>query len=164
MEKRNIRVQPIYGKFCSVTSHGKTIRIWLVDPATNKQGTEVSYDDAIELLSLRHPMICLSQEKGKDGKYIEQLSDEEWELIDKKRLEAQNKISANTLQNDNSGSSGNNSVLEKLVETQAELIKTQSTQIAEMKSQFDEMQQMMAKLMKKGSKSKKTDETSDDNA
>lgn len=166
MEKRTIRVQPIFGKFCSVTSHGKTIRIWLVDPETLKQGTEVSYEDAIELLALRHPMICLSQEKGEDGKYIEQLSDEEWELIDKKRLEAQNQIAANTLQNNTTSSSSDNSALEKLAETQAKLIEnqskqleTQATQMAEMQKQFAEMQKTLTKLSKKSGKTKDTEET-----
>ena len=145
---RTIRVQPIQGKFVSVTSNGKTIKIYLVDPMTMKQGTEVSYEDAITLLALRHPVVCLSQEKDKNGKFIEQFTEEDWKYVEKKHNEVMNKIATNTLQETQTVSS-DNSALEKLVETQAKLIEAQNKQLEQMTKDFANMQKNVDKLMKK---------------
>ena len=153
MANKTIRVQPISGKFCSVTSHGNTIRIWLVDPDTNQQGTEVSYEDAIELLSLRHPMICEAQIKDKNGKFIKQLTDKDWEIINEKKQNNLKTFNQNTLHPaTESAPAGSNAALEKLVETQAKLIETQAKQMETMQKGFEQMQKDMAKLMKKADK------------
>lgn len=151
MANKTIRVQPIQGKFVSVTSNGKTIRIWLVDPYTLEQGTEVSYDDAITLLSLRHPVVCPAQIKGKDGKYIEQLTEEDWKKVQEMHDNVLNKISANTLQ-ETTVVTSDNSALEKLIETQAKLIETQTKQLEEMQKNFASMMKDVEKLKKKGNK------------
>ena len=152
---RTIRVQPISGKFCSVTSHGNTIRIWLVEPGTKNQGTEVSIEDAYELLSLRKPVICEAQIKGKDGKFIKQLTDEDWKIINEKKQNNLKRFTENTLHaNDKSASSGSDPALQKLVETQAKLIDAQTKQLETMQKGFEEMQKNMEKLMKKSAKEK----------
>ena len=149
---RTIRVQPISGKFCSVTSHGNTIRIWLVEPGTKNQGTEVSIEDAYELLSLRKPVVCEAQIVGKDGKFIKQLTDEDWKIINEKKQNNLKRFNENTLHANESKSSGSDSALQKLVETQAKLIDAQTKQLETMQKGFEEMQKNMAKLMKKGGK------------
>ena len=150
---KTIRIQPIEGKFTQYTSHGNTISIWLVDPDTKLQGTEVSYEDAIELLSLRHPLFCEAQVKGKDGKFIKQLTDEDWKIINEKKQNNLKRFTENTLHaNDKSASSGSDPALQKLVETQAKLIDAQTKQLETMQKGFEEMQKNMAKLMKKGGK------------
>lgn len=152
---RTIRVQPISGKFCSVTSHGNTIRIWLVEPGTKNQGTEVSIEDAYELLSLRKPVVCEAQIKGKDGKFIKQLTDEDWKIINEKKQNNLKRFTENTLHvNDKPASSGSDPALQKLVETQAKLIDAQTKQLETMQKGFEEMQKNMAKLMKKSAKEK----------
>ena len=151
---RTIRVQPISGKFCSVTSHGNTIRIWLVEPGTKNQGTEVSIEDAYELLSLRKPVICEAQIKGKDGKFIKQLTDEDWKIINEKKQNNLKRFNENTLHANESKSSGSDPALQKLVETQAKLIDAQSKQLETMQKGFEEMQKNMEKLMKKSAKEK----------
>lgn len=158
---RTIRVQPISGKFCSVTSHGNTIRIWLVEPGTKNQGTEVSIEDAYELLSLRKPVVCEAQIVGKDGKFIKQLTDEDWKIINEKKQNNLKRFNENTLHANESKSSGSDPALQKLVETQAKLIDAQSKQLdaqtkqlETMQKGFEEMQKNMEKLMKKGAKEK----------
>lgn len=145
---RTVRLQPIQGKFVSITSNARTIRIFLVPPGTKEQGTEVSYEDALTCLALPHPVVCLSQAKDKDGKFIEQFSEEDWAKVEAKRKETVNKIAGNTLQ-ETSIVSSDNSALEKLVETQSKLIDSQNKQMEQMQKQFAEMQKNMAKLMKK---------------
>jgi len=151
---RTIRVQPISGKFCSVTSHGNTIRIWLVEPGTKNQGTEVSIEDAYELLSLRKPVVCEAQIVGKDGKFIKQLTDEDWKIINEKKQNNLKRFNENTLHANESKSSGSDPALQKLVETQAKLIDAQSKQLETMQKGFKEMQKNMEKLMKKSAKEK----------
>ncbi len=147
MANRTVRVQPISGKFVLAVSNGRQIRIWLVDPATMRQGTEVSYEDALTLLSMRHPVVCLSQEKGKDGKFIEQFTKEDWDKVQKMHDDAMNQIASNTLQEPQISKPDEN--LTKLVETQAKLIETQNKQLEQMTKDFAAMQKNMEKLMKK---------------
>ena len=148
MANRTVRVQPISGKFVLAVSNGRQIRIWLVDPATMRQGTEVSYEDALTLLSMRHPVVCLSQEKGKDGKFIEQFTKEDWDKVHKMHDEALNQFAANTLQEPQISKPDEN--LTKLVEAQAKLIETQNKQLEQMTKDFAAMQKNVEKLMKKG--------------
>ena len=147
MANRTVRVQPISGKFVLAVSNGRQIRIWLVDPVTLQQGTEVSYEDALTLLSMRHPVVCLSQEKGKDGKFIEQFTKEDWDKVQKMHDDAMNQIAANTLQEPQISKPDEN--LTKLVEAQAKLIDNQNKQLAKMTADFEKMQKDMEKLMKK---------------
>ena len=147
MANRTVRVQPISGKFVLAVSNGRQIRIWLVDPATMRQGTEVSYEDALTLLSMRHPVVCLSQEKGKDGKFIEQFTKEDWDKVHKMHDDAMNQIAANTLQEPQISKPDEN--LTKLVEAQAKLIETQNKQLEQMTKDFAAMQKNVEKLMKK---------------
>lgn len=152
MAKKTVRIQPISGKFTQYTSHGNTISIWLVDPDTNEQGTEVSYDDAIELLSLRHPLFCEAQVKGKDGKYIKQLTDEDWKIIQEKKESNLKNVTENTLHPTVAAQPSNDPAMAKLVETQSKLIESQAKQLETMQKQFEAMQKNMEKLMKKADK------------
>ena len=67
-KKETLLIQPIRGKFVQSNINGKIVRVWLVDPDTNRQGTEIPYNDAIAVLALPHPVVCMAQVKGKDGK------------------------------------------------------------------------------------------------
>ena len=155
---KTIRIQPIEGKFTQYTSHGNTISIWLVDPDTRLQGTEVSYEDAIELLSLRHPLFCEAQVKGKDGKFIKQLTDEDWNIIRERKEKNLKIINENTLHPATSAPAANDSVMAKLVKTQSKLIESQAAQLKAMQDSFAEMQKNMEKLMKKSGKNKENKE------
>ena len=146
---RTIRIQPINGKFTQYTSHGNTISIWLVDPDTREQGTEVSYEDAIELLSLRHPLFCEAQVKGKDGKFIKQLTEDDWKIIREKKENNLKTVTENTLHPKTEVASSSDPAMAKLVETQSKLIETQAAQLKAMQDSFAKMQKDMEKLMKK---------------
>ena len=146
---RTVRIQPISGKFTQYTSHGNTISIWLVDPDTMEQGTEVSYDDAIELLSLRHPLFCEAQVKGKDGKFIKQLSEDDWKVIREKKESNLKTVTENTLHPKTGAAPSSDPAMAKLVETQSKLIETQAAQLKAMQDSFAKMQKDMEKLMKK---------------
>ena len=150
MANKTIRVQPISGKFVQCTSNGRIIRIWLVDPKTGRQGTEVSYEDALTLLAMRHPVVCLSQEKDKNGKYIEQFTEDDWKKVREMHDEALNQISQNTLQPAPSAPSSDTKALEDLVKTQAKLIEAQAKQLEMMSKNFEKMEKNVAKVMKKG--------------
>lgn len=155
---KTIRIQPIEGKFTQYTSHGNTISIWLVDPDTKLQGTEVSYEDAIELLSLRHPLFCEAQVKGKDGKFIKQLTDEDWNIIRERKEKNLKTVNENTLHPTTSAPAANDPAMAKLVETQSKLIESQAAQLKAMQDSFAEMQKNMEKLMKKSGKDKEKKE------
>ena len=157
MAKKTLLLQPVQGKFVQVMMNSKTVKIWLVNPDTNEQGTEVAYEDGIKLLALPHPVVCVAQIKGKDGKFIQQLDEEDKALIEEKKRE----LLSGTESVGNSTSSASNSALEKLVETQTKLIESQNDQIklmqnslVEMKKQFEEFKASSAKTTKKGSEAK----------
>ena len=133
LKPKTLRIQPIAGKFLSATARGKIINVWLVDPHTNEQGTSVAYDDAIHLLTAKHPVVCLVQVKGEDGKYIRQISEEEENRIAEIREaaaagyslpEAEVSVEVPT----------DNKTLQALVSTQAALLQTQAVQIDELKA------------------------------
>ena len=147
--KKTLLLQPIQGKFVQAMVNGKIVRVWLVDPDTNKQGTEIPYIDAITLLALPHPVVCLAQIKGKDGKYIVQIDDEDKEKIAQKKREFENGISSF---NSESNNSKDTSGLEKLVETQSLLIQNQQKQMEMMQKQFDKLEKTFEKLSKKKEK------------
>lgn len=149
---RTIRIQPINGKFTQYTSHGNTISIWLVDPDTREQGTEVSYEDAIELLSLRHPLFCEAQVKGKDGKFIKQLTEDDWKVIRERKESNLKTVTENTLHPKTEATSSSDPAMAKLVETQSKLIETQAAQLKAMQDSFAKMQKDMEKLIKKNEK------------
>lgn len=155
---KTIRIQPIEGKFTQYTSQGNTISIWLVDPDTQLQGTEVSYEDAIELLSLRHPLFCEAQVKGKDGKFIKQLTDEDWNIIRERKEKNLKTVNENTLHPATSAPAATDPAVAKLVETQRKLIESQAAQLKAMQDSFAEMQKNMEKLMKKSVKGKGKEE------
>ena len=100
-----------------------------------QQGTEVDYDDALCILAFRHPVATLTPIKGKDGKYIEVLTDE-----DKKKIQ---KYKDNPLSANNPSTDGN---LQSLIEAQGMLLKSQQELMAQMRAEID--------VLKKG-KSKK---------
>lgn len=156
MARKTLRVQPISGKFVSATTNSKTINVWLVDPDTNQQGTELPYEDAIEVLTMRHPVCCLVQEKGKDGKYIKQLTDEEEAEI--KRISAEHAAGITSQPAMPVMKDANVETLQALVNTQAALLQTQAVQFDEMKAQMAKMQEQMEAMAKASKKSKKTDE------
>ena len=140
---RTLRVQPIYGKFLSSTINGETINVWLVDPKTNEQGTELPYDKAVALLTMRHPVAALVQVKDKNGKYIQQMTDEELKNLEVRRQE---NIANNTFVPEKNSDDG---TLKALVETQAELLKSQRAEIDSLKSGFEEMMKLLKKSDKK---------------
>ena len=140
MAKRMIRLQPVKGKFLQTRVNNHDVNIWLVDPKTNQQGTDVAYEDAIAILAFNHPVATPALIKGKDGKYIKQLTEEDKAAIQNLK--------------DNPGvssvpeKSSDNSALTELVKTQGELLETQSELMKSMKSEIDEL--------KKGQKAQKT--------
>ena len=123
---KTLRLQPSEGKFLQTSVNGKQINIWLVNPADMQQGTEVDYDDALRILAFRHPVATLTPIKGKDGKYIEVLTDE-----DKKKIQEykDNPLSAN-----NPSADGN---LQSLIEAQGMLLKSQQELMAQMRAEID---------------------------
>lgn len=145
VKKKTLLLQPIQGKFVQSIIQGRIVRVWLVDPETNQMGTEIEYSDAINVLSLPHPVVCLAQVKGKDGKYIEQLDDDDKKLIEERKAE----FASGQLSSNQSGS-GDNSALQKLIETQAKLIDAQADQLKNMQEQFAKMQKSIEKLTKQG--------------
>ena len=148
MSKKNtLLLQPIQGKFVQVTINGKIVRVWLVDPDTNKQGTEIPYDDAISLLSLPHPVVCLAQVKGKDGKYLVQLDDEDKEVLEDRKREF--KSGTMGTQDKPSVDVSAMSAMGKLLETQTLLIKNQQAQMEAMQKQMDKLDKQMSKMEKK---------------
>lgn len=143
--KKKLLLQPIQGKFVQSIINGKIVRVWLVDPDTNEQGTYIDYNDAINLLALPHPVVCLAQVKGKDGKYLKQLNDDDLELIEKRKDEFGSGITSVVSENDSS-------TLAKLVDTQSELIKSQSAQLKAFESQLNDMKKLFEKMSKKAAK------------
>lgn len=146
MENRKIRLQPIQGKFLQTRVNNHDINIWLVDPKTNQQGSEVDRDDAIAILAFRHPVATVAQIKGKDGKYIKQLTDDDMAAIQ----ELKNHPIAEPV---GSVKSEDNSTLTELVKTQGELLKSQAELMKSMKAEIDDLK-----------KSKKADKKADKKA
>lgn len=143
MEK-TIRLQPATGKFLQTSLDGQNINIWLVDPKTNQQGTDVPYKDAIRILAFKHPVATVTPVKGKDGKFINMLTDEDRAAIEQIKREGWKEAVTTT--------SSDNSALEKVVEQQSEVIKTQMDFMTQMKTQMDDMQKQIAKLTSKPAK------------
>ena len=152
-KKESLLLQPIRGKFVQSSINGKIVRVWLVNPDTNQQGTEIPYDDAIALLALRHPVVCMAQIKGKDGKYCNKLDEEDMKAVEAKKKDFINGIvGQNPIYVD---SPKNDETLKQLVETQGKLIESQNKQLEEMQSKFAETQKMLEKLLKKADKADK---------
>ena len=151
-KKETLLIQPIRGKFVQSNINGKIVRVWLVDPDTNRQGTEIPYNDAIAVLALPHPVVCMAQVKGKDGKYCNVLDEDDLELLEQKKNEY---LYGDTGTVSDSADSGN---LAKLVETQAELIKSQAKQLDMMQAEFQKAQKSMNKLIEKMKKNQKIKE------
>lgn len=139
MEK-TIRLQPATGKFLQTSLDGQNINIWLVDPKTNQQGTDIPYKDAIRILAFKHPVATVTPIKGKDGKFINVLTDEDKAAIEKVKQEGWKEAVTTT--------SSDNSALEKVVEQQNEIIKSQMDFMTQMKKQMDDMQKEMKALSK----------------
>ena len=164
MSKKTLLIQPIQGKFVQSTINGKTIRVWLVDPDTNSQGTEILYKDAIAMLALPHPVVCPAQIKGKDGKFVQILDDEDLALIAKTKddyLNGEPSVPEKP--------SNDTSALNEVIRMQAETIKTQGDQMSAMQQMMVAMQQQFAELKEsvgtsgatKKSKAKDNSETKD---
>lgn len=152
-KKESLLLQPIRGKFVQSNINGKIVRVWLVNPDTNQQGTEIPYDDAIALLALRHPVVCMAQIKGKDGKYCNKLDEEDMKAVEAKKKDFINGIvGQNPIHVDSPKS---DETLKQLVETQGKLIESQNKQLEEMQSKFAETQKMLEKLLKKADKADK---------
>lgn len=132
MENRKIRLQPIQGKFLQTRVNNHDVNVWLVDPKTNQQGTEVDRDDAIAILAFRHPVATVAQIKGKDGKYIKQLTNEDMEAIQ----ELKNHPTAAPIE---SSSSKDDSNLVELVKTQGKLLESQAELMKTMKAEIDDL-------------------------
>ena len=126
---KTIRLQPIQGKFLQTDVDGRQINIWLVNPVDMLQGTEVEYEDAIRILAYKHPVATLTPIKGKDGKFIDVLTDE-----DKAKIE---EYKRNPKATETPKSSSDN--LQKLMETQAELLKAQGELITQMRAEIEEI-------------------------
>lgn len=148
MSKRTIRLQPSSGKFLQTTLDGRIINIFLVDPKTNVQGTEVNYDDAIRILAFKNPVAIPVPVKGKDGKYIKQLTDEDLAAIED--------IKNNGYKETTAIVSSDNSALENVVASQNEVIKSQMDFMTQMKKEMDELKSEVKKMNSKSeSKAKK---------
>lgn len=157
MSKKTLLIQPIQGKFVQSTINGKIVRVWLVNPDTNEQGTEVAYNDAIMMLAYPHPIVCAAQIKGKDGKYVKILDEDDLAAIEQKKSDY-----ANGVTSVESAPSTSNSALEKLVDTQSKLIESQAAQLSQMQNSFAKMQKTMEKLLKKSSKQTDSEEISEE--
>lgn len=144
-KKKTLLIQPIRGKFVQSNLNGKILRVWLVDPDTNKQGTEIAYSDAMNLLALPHPVVCMAQIKDKNGKYCNFLDDEDKEILEKKKYEYLYGDSSSL----DSSSVSDSSNLNELVKTQAELIKSQAKQLDMMQAEFAKAQKNMEKVLQK---------------
>lgn len=143
MTGRTIRLQPISGKFLQTDVKGKQINIWLVDPKTNQQGTEVNYDDAIAILAFNHPVATLAAIKGKNGKFIQQLTED-----DKKKIQELKEEGLNATNVSVSTPTSNNSNLEELVKAQSKLLETQGELIKQMRTEIDGIKKGKAKTAK----------------
>ena len=141
MSKRTIRLQPSSGKFLQTTLDGRIINIFLVDPKTNIQGTEVNYDDAIRILAFKNPVAIPVPVKGKDGKYIKQLTDEDLAAIED--------IKNNGYKETTAIVSSDNSALENVVASQNEVIKSQMDFMTQMKKEMDELKSEVKKMNSK---------------
>lgn len=130
---RTIRLQPIDGKFLQTTVNNHNVNVWLVDPKTNQQGTEVPYNDAIAILAFRHPVATCAQVKGKDGNYIQQLTEEDKAEIKKLKESYGMQIPVTEPK------SSDNSALAELVKTQGKLLESQAELMKSMKSEIDEL-------------------------
>ena len=148
MSKRTIRLQPSSGKFLQTSLDGRIINIFLVDPKTNIQGTDVNYDDAIRILAFKNPVAIPVPLKGKDGKYIKQLTSEDIAKIEE--------IKNNGYKESTAIVSSDNSALEVVVASQNEVIKSQMDFMAQMKKEMDELKSEVKKMNGKSeSKTKK---------
>ena len=127
MSEKFIKLQPMTGKFLQCTVNGKQINVYLVDPATNKDGTDVERDDALRILAFKHPVAKIAIIKDKDGKYYNPLTHEDWEKIKQYREEG---VSA--ARTDEQKTSATEAAL-------AELVKTQTQLLSQMKSEIDEL-------------------------
>ena len=144
MSKRTIRLQPSTGKFLQTSLDGRIINIFLVDPRTNIQGTEVNYDDAIRILAFKNPVAIPVPVKGKDGKFIKQLTAEDIEKIED--------IKNNGYKESTAIVSSDNSSLEKVVESQNETIKMQMEFMAQMKKDMDSLRDEVKTMNKNSEK------------
>ena len=135
---KTIRLQPIQGKFLQTDVNGKQINIWLVNPADMKQGTEVEYEDALRILAFKNPVATPTPIKGKNGKFVEVLTNEDKVKIDEYRRNPV-VVQAPTSSSDN---------LQKLVETQAQLLKSQGDLITQMKQEIEDIKKKQKKAEK----------------
>ena len=136
---RTIKLQPLTGKYLQTTVNGKRIDIFLVDPKTNTDGTDVAYEDAIKILSYQHPVARPAIIKGKDGKLINQLTQEDLQNIDKIRKEGINISVVQPVADDTAAPSSDTSTLAELVKTQSKLLESQGEMLATMKKEIDEL-------------------------
>lgn len=127
---KTIRLQPIKGKFLQTDVNGKQINIWLVNPVDMQQGTEVEYEDALHILAYKHPVATITPIKGKDGKFIDVLTDEDKAKIEELKRNPLGATKPAPAASDN---------LQKLVETQSQLLQSQGELIAQMKKEIDEI-------------------------
>ena len=139
MAQRTIRLQPIQGKFLQTRVNNRDVNIWLVDPKTNQQGTEIPYDDAIAILGFRHAVATVALIKGKDGKYIQQLTDEDKAKIQ----EIKDNPGISSIPTDTPSS--DNSALTELVKTQGKLLETQGELLQSMKKEIDDLKKNQSK-------------------
>lgn len=149
MAQRTIRLQPIYGKFLQTKVNNHDVNIWLVDPKTNQQGTEIAYDDAIAILGFRHAVATVALIKGKDGKYIQQLTDEDKAKIQ----ELKNNPGISSVPTDTPSS--DNSALTELVKTQGKLLETQGELLQSMKKEIEDLKKEKGKAPAKAAKEEK---------
>lgn len=150
-----LRIQPIQGIFLSASVNGHTVNVWKVNPDDGEYGTDVIKEDAIKILSAKHPVACLTIIKDEKGKIINQLSKEELEKIQKAHEAAM--MNAEDIY-EAPVRVATDSNLEKLVQTQDALIKTQTKQIEKMEADFADMKKQMSEFMAEVKKSANKDE------
>ena len=123
MTKKTIRLQPISGKFLQTSVNGKQINIWLVNPTDMLQGTEVDYEDALQILAFGHPVATPAQIKGKNGKFIQQLTDEDYKKIEELKAHPNSGVTTAT----------SDDALMTLVKMQGDLLSQMKEEINELK-------------------------------
>lgn len=128
---KTLRLQPATGKFLQTAVNGKKINIWLVNPADMEQGTEVDYEDALRILAFKHPVAVPVPQKGKDGKYVSVLTEEDIAKITEYRNNPQNETLGKSTSNDDK--------LAGIIEAQSQLLKSQTELLTQMRSEIDEL-------------------------
>lgn len=143
---KTIRLRPISLKYVSTSVGNRKYEIWGDNPITNEEGSLVPYEDAITIL-VNIPNLVTTCSTKVDGKYVNCISDEIQNEINRRIQEKRMGINTEISIADNGNSM--NSVLESVLKSQATTIETQTKQMNELQAQIAEMQKLIAEIAKK---------------